>query len=205
MFGINHRVSLVAIAIFSLQILTCASAQSPNLAPKPNADLVAQISALRKTLGELEKRLNSQAASLTKLELSNLQYASAEFDPSEASFQRIDSTVGTFAVSVQDVETFADGIRITIHMGNLTSARFTGAKLELQYGPRRSGSFENAAEMKKYSDWFKSLQSKTENVVQELLPGNWNAVRIVLPNIKQEEFGYLSISVDTPQISLSGG
>jgi hypothetical protein len=125
----------------------------------------------------------------------------AEFDPAEASYQRIDANVGTFAVSLDDVRPFADGVRVTLKLGNLSSATFNGAKLSLSYNKRMPAQgAENYAN--EISTWFGSLKTQEQTISSALQPGRWNPVHVVLPAIEPKDFGYLSVSIETDQLSL---
>jgi hypothetical protein len=48
----------------------------------------------------------------------------------------LDANVGTFAVSLADVRPFADGVKIRLNLGNLSSVTFAGATLALKYARR---------------------------------------------------------------------
>ena len=48
-------------------------------------------------------------------------YATAVFDPLEKGYGRIDTDVGTFLVSLKNVQQYADGVKVTLSIGNIQS------------------------------------------------------------------------------------
>jgi|ERR1035438_8670424 hypothetical protein len=123
------------------------------------------------------------------------RYQTAELDPSEPKFQRIDTDVGSFAASVDDVSPFGDGVKVKISLGNLSSASASGVSLHLTYGPRQTSGDDP-------TEWLKKLQIKDADITTALLPGSWNPVPVVLPGIDPKQFGYLAISMNVKTISL---
>jgi len=179
----------------------CLSACTPPSSPpapqtEPKADaLAARVAALEEKLEAVNQGSLQDIARIYKLET---RYHEAQFDPSEPKFQRIDTNVGSFAVSVDDVSPFGDGVKVKISLGNLSSASASGVTLHLTYGPRQVESEDPKVNLA----WLNKLKSKDAEITERLLPGSWNPVSIVLPGIDPKEFGYISISMDATTISL---
>lgn len=197
------RTAIALMMTWALALLTDTWAATP---PPGSQAVAPDAASLAKRLSKLEKEVNELSMRVLKNEmtsaLDDMRFTSAEFDPSESKFQRIDTSLGSFAVSIQNVEPFADGIRVTLNLGNLSSARFNGATLNLRYGARNNIQVTDADSSSKFSAWFASLQSKDIDITDSLLPGNWNPVEIVLPSIEPKEFGYLEVKIKTNTISL---
>jgi hypothetical protein len=154
--------------------------------------MVARMTALETKLKEVS-RIASQA-SIGVYQLQN-QYTSAEFDPSDSTFQRINSGVATFAVSVQDVSPFGDGVKLRLELGNLSAASIVGVTLHVTYGPRvPTGDGFDA--------WYTNLKKKDAEILDTLVPGSGYPTTVVLPGIEPKNFGYVPVSVDTKTISL---
>jgi hypothetical protein len=81
-------------------------------------------------------------------------------DPASPSYQCIDGILGTFAVSIENVRRFADGVKVTINLGNLSSATHTDSKLNLRYGRRMPDDFA------KYDAWETTLQTREVSTQQ---------------------------------------
>lgn len=150
----------------------------------------------------LEEKLRQAELKLFFLELSKDPYKSATFDPAaDEGFGRIDTSVGAFAVSIQEVKPHADGVRVRLHVGNLTSATVSGGTFKAKWGPRMPKA-EGSAWAASYGEWQKLLQEKDAKFTEELKPGTWNNLTLTLPGIPPEQFGYLELSLDTSQIKL---
>lgn len=154
-----------------------------------------------KTIEALESRVNELESKLLLLDFSKDQYKSVTLDPSDQGFGRLDTSVGTFAVSIQQVSAHADGVRVRLHVGNLMTAAVNGGKLKVKWGSRmpKTGEKDWA---KQFVSWQKSLLEKDISFMEELRPGNWNNVNLVLPGVPPEKFGYLELQMETNQIKL---
>lgn len=134
--------------------------------------------------------------------LDDTKFASADLDPGDMTFQRIDTELGSFVVMIKDVQPFADGVKVTVSFGNPSAAQFNGVEVKLRYGARKPPFSWGEGSLEKMKSWSESLQSKDMTLTEPLLPGNWNSIAIPLPNIKQDEFGYLEVKLSTNKVSL---
>lgn len=167
--------------------------------------LAKQIEKLQQELSSLQQKIEDFDKRISSVELQQFlshSYESATFDPAEAGpFQRLDTSMGSLAVSIQDVQPFANGIKVKLHIGNLTAANMTNVQLKAKWGKRMPKfGFENFNSL--YKEWENSLQEKTIPLTVELKSGWWNNVTFTLSNILPQDFGYLNISIETSQISL---
>jgi hypothetical protein len=186
---------VISLAACAVSLAACQPNQSPTAQAAPqmqNDALVARVAALETKLQAVLEQATTTDIGLTILQN---QYASADFDPTEPAFQRINSGVATFAVSVQDVSQFGDGVKLKLNLGNLTAASIVGVTLHIAYGPRRPKG-------EGYYDWFNNLKKKDAEILETLVPGSWNPTTVVLPGIEPRNFGYVSISIDSKTISL---
>jgi hypothetical protein len=187
--------NVVALAACAYSLAACQPNQPSTTqaaSPPQNDALVTRVAALETQLQEVSKEAAKAAVGVYRLQS---QYTSAEFDPSDSTFQRIDSGIATFAVSVQDVSQFGDGVKLKLNLGNLTAASIVGVTLHISYGPR-----EPTGEG--YYDWFNNLKKKDAEILETLVPGSWNPTTVVLPGIEAKNFGYVGVSIDTKTISL---
>lgn len=114
----------------------------------------------------------------------------------DAAFSRLDTDVGSFLVSIQDVEAFADGSRLGLRIGNLTSATVAGCTLIARYGTRKPSS---DTPDKPRAD----LQEKRSIVTRNLHPGTWNTVALTLPGIVPADLGHLELKMQANRILLA--
>jgi hypothetical protein len=186
----------------------CASACTQNAAPTTQASAagtldtmsVATMSVELKALESKVESLNSSLAQANE-NISQLQrqYVLGEFTPSDNGYQQIDSGLFRFAVSVQDVAPFADGVKVKLNLGNVMYAGVSGVTLHMTYGEAKPTDI-NAS----IATWWGGLKTKTVELPNTLAAGNWNPVFVVLPGIDPKHFGYLSISMDTKSVFLTG-
>lgn len=178
--------------------------------PKPAQDPAAEIAslrsdvkALRAQLAELDKRLKTMTSRSLRLQfdVSDLKNRNltVSLDPAvPKQFQRLDSSSGFFIVSLQEVVPYLDGFRVTLHVGNLTSARYAGFKLNATWGPRYDWYTEES-----YNKWESQKQTKEFSYTDVLLPGNWNKVDLLLPTTGPTQLGFIEVSIGTNLVSLS--
>jgi hypothetical protein len=166
------------------------------------------ISQLQSRVAALESRLQKLSSTVAdhtnRINTINEQWTTAEFDPTDSTYQRIDSKpgIGSFAVSVEDVQSFGDGVRLRLNLGNPSSAVVSGVGLKLKYGPRVPDySDPNFSDL--YTAWTNSLQSKEEKLTADLRPGAWNPITVTLPKIDAKNFGYLEVGISNSSVSLA--
>lgn len=180
----------------------CQQASSPTDDPRV-ATLSLEVAALQTVITKMQrdqKFLLTRVVQAEKQIKTNAPKTEIEFDPSSTSYQRVDGDLGTFAVAIGDVRQFADGVRVTLKLGNLSAVTYSGARLTLEYGARAPSDMDTDLDVA--AKWLESLQERTEKITAKLAPGRWNPVQITLPKIDAKEFGYLSVSVETDEISL---
>ena len=169
------------------------------------AKLSSELNSANFRLNNLESTLSGMNSRLGAVESKQAthEWSTAYFDPTDSRYQRVDaqSGVGSFAVSVQNVRQYGDGVKVTLDLGNLTDATFSGAQLTLKYGPRPPPT-TGTAWWQAFSQWQEGLKSKDEQIVATLYQGKWNPVTVVLPEIDQAHFGFLQVSITTNEIQL---
>lgn len=157
------------------------------------------MSQIKAKLSKLEVQLKTQELTA---QLTRDQFSSASFDPAaNQGFSRLDTVVGSFAVSLQEVSPYADGVKLRFHVGNLTAATVNGATFKVKWGPRMP---DLGAEdfFTRYEEWQKALREKEIEVTKDLKPGTWNNVTITLPATKPDAFGHIELYMRTSKISL---
>ena len=143
--------------------------------------LQTQVSALQDAVFQLELARNDNAY----------------IDPAKPNkYSRADSSNGSFLISLDSIEPYTDGQKITFNIANLFSASYVGFTLTITYGERMSSSPAD------YTTWRQSLKTYKEDFTQTLYPGVWNKIPVVIAPLKAEDLGYISIVIATDQVSL---
>jgi hypothetical protein len=167
-----------------------------------------RMNALEQRLTKNDELLSTQAAAVEDLEnevfflkVSARPYKQATFDPAaDEGFSRLETNVGTLLVSLEQVEQRADGVRIPLHVGNLTSAAITGGTITAVGGQRFAVNTDDRAAA--HTAWRESLRTVKAPLVRDLRPGVWNEVGVNLPDLPLSEFGHLEVTIATDRVSL---
>jgi len=165
----------------------------------------ARIDALDVQIAELQDAVSALRTQLQKVrndafiaKSTQSQYLTAAFDPAaDSKYQRVDTSLGPFAVLVEDIKSYADGSSVILRIGNLTSASVGDCKLILKFGARAPTDTEADDYIERTDAWGKSLRTTTLELNEKLLPGTWNKVRTTLPGISPDHLGYIEVSMQT--------
>jgi len=185
------------VVIASSLLIGCVGQNDPRV--RKADEIAAQVSTLEAQIKGIESQVESLQTDVLALQLSSESYKTATFDPGDpGGYRRIDTTGGTFLVSLQNVTPYVDGFRVTCNFGNPSSATFNGFKVKAKWGSR----FDFKVKKMKWAEWQASLREKEISVTNNLQAGSWNPVSFVLSPAKPEEFGYLELSIETSLMSL---
>jgi len=189
--------------VFVFALIVVATGCQPPADPTVTKKL-AEIDELQKSLSSLTDRLDAVDTRLSGAEfrVGSLEqsYFTATFDPASAKgYSRIDTTTGTFLVSIQNVAPYVDGFKVTCNFGNPSSATYAGFKLKAKWGAR----FDAKAKGVTYDQWQSTLHEKEITLMEQLRAGAWNPVSFVVSPAKADEFGYLELSMTTDHVSLT--
>jgi hypothetical protein len=130
------------------------------------------------------------------------KWKSAEFDPTDEGFHRIDSDVASFAVSIGNLQPYGDGSKLTVKIGNPSAATFSNSKLNVKYGPRYPD-VDDPKFAEKFAEFESKVRTKEIVLTKNVAGGSWNPNQIILPGIKPDALGYVEISIQTGAIHLS--
>jgi hypothetical protein len=107
-------------------------------------DSANKITALERKVGQLEKRLQSQQVQLDQQKLADqianysiehISNQAAYVDSSTKEFSVGRNEFGPYTASVTKLEPFLDGYKLTLRIGNLSDATFTGPSIKIGWGP----------------------------------------------------------------------
>jgi hypothetical protein len=199
----NLLVGIVGVAIVASIFASNRTTKAPGSPPH----LSSEMTELRRQAAELKNVVDDHATTLRLLQIAQQQMkrrnVTATFNLSEEGFQHVDSEVGAFLVSIHDAKPYGDGTRLTVRVGNVTSADFSGATLSLKYGrkiPENEDGTINIEELEKPQY---EAKSKEHKILERVRAASWNPVTVSLPGIKPDELGYIHIGITADQIYLS--
>jgi len=220
---ISARLSGVGTITFVASLASLVACQPLN--DETTAKLHADIATLNTRLGELDAlsaRVGALEASqdvqqntirrlLSQARRDAIQYVAAEFNPAaDEGFQRVDTSLGTTLVVLDDVQPFADGSRIELHIGNMTNGNLAKVTLKVMWNskepvepPETATADERAAYDEAFVKWLEGERSKDVELTQSLSRGAWTVVTTNVPGVPPDELGYVRIALDAGQVSLT--
>lgn len=181
------------------------------IAPTDSARLEREVSELRKMASAQAQNLGKQSGEieLLKMQLEWMQNKAVPIDVSDQSYQCIETNTGKFLIACDNVQTYAEGQKLTFRIGNPNFITFSGFKLKAKWGLKAPKYADFGKEIDPptkwqtaYSLWQKAVREKEIDSPIELRPGIWNTVEIVLSPAKVEDLGYLELSMQTDKVML---
>lgn len=195
--------AIIILAASALPGTLCAQTRRTSAAPQtaqPRIEkLQEQIEDLRREIASLRKSLGSLNGRIFRVEINQNANQMVSFDLTSRSFQRLDTSTGSFLVSILEASPYLDGYRVVLSIGNPSFATYTGFRLTIKWN--RNYDWEKYSEGS-YEAWNKDLREKEVTFPDSLKPGAWNRVEVLLPSTKGDELGYFVLSMATDTVSL---
>ena len=159
------RVKIIVVLVVSILISGCADRNDIKKLKREVADLQATVSQLQWdiTFGKFE--------------------SVAYITPGSDGYAIIKSDLGYMVVSLDDVQPYANGCRITLCIGNLTSAQVDGATAKLEWGSVD----DKGTPLNGYA------RSRDISFSQALRPGAWTNVPVVLEGVPPTDLGFVRV------------
>lgn len=85
---------------------------------------------------------------------------------------------------------------MSLKIGNPLSVTFNGFEIETAWGPR----FKEGED---YAKWYVARQTKKTPSTQQLLPGSWSLIDIILPSTEAKSFGFLNLKIAVDRLLLA--
>jgi hypothetical protein len=153
-----------------------------------------QIIQLRNQIAELKTQLDgielsqAQFRGFTRAQLDLLGHNFAEFSPSSKGYQKINTSVGNFLISLDNIEKYINGYKISFSIGNINAVTYFSSVVVIQFGQPYDGLVD-------YTAWSKSLRTVQVTINKALIPEVWNKVTVILSPVKEEEINYMNVSL----------
>jgi uncharacterized coiled-coil protein SlyX len=168
------------------QALTVLQNQISNVQP-PETERAA----VDKRLRALEGGLQNQQQGLTALqnrvasdESARNRESGVELKPGVDGYKVVSTDLGKLTVRIQKVESSANGSRVTLEVGNLTSADIRGLKATVQCGGLDSQGQPDYA----------TAQSRAITFNGELKSGRWANLSMTLEGVPPDKLGFIVLS-----------
>ncbi|MEX1245035.1 MAG: hypothetical protein WEB59_06275 [Thermoanaerobaculia bacterium] len=205
-----------AILLFASSLLGCRErgTSGPTGAPSrltigPVVDgpLATPTPTLEARVKELEsdQRASARGARLLGLKVERLDGLNTTVVTLDASqpgsgYQQIVTNSGRFLVSLANAEPYLDGFRITLEIGNITSATYHGFELDAEWPP----AIPEKPDADNMETWSKKTEAQKRkfSFTDDLTPGAWTRVRLSLTPAAAEDVKAIEISMETSQIGL---
>lgn len=147
------------------------------------AALRSKVASLDTRLMLLEKEVGINEDMLTAYKNLKELEGVAYLTPDSTGYSVIRMDLGNLTVSLADVSPYANGSKVTLRFGNLTSATIEGLNATIEWGPvDQEGSPISG-----------KINSKGFDATEPLNPGSWYSAAIVLEGIQPSLLGFVRI------------
>lgn len=155
---------------------------------------VDELKELRSEINQLRRRISS------------LEASEATVSTEEEGYDVARTKFGPLIVSTRSATPYLDGYKVTLRIGNLTSANFNGVKLNLAWGiPRVKTDAPLHAGLDDFDEWLKwhKLQKKKEVALTTTLDsGAFIDIEVTLTPAKPEEIKSFTVGFELDQLQL---
>jgi hypothetical protein len=118
------------------------------------------------------------------------RYKTCIFDKKSKGFQRLDTDLGPFLISLAGINKYQNEYELSLNIGNPSMFEIPGFVLHVSWGKAFNPSGGVA-----YEDWQKSLKWREEKLREHLKAGRWNKIEISLGPAQPEELEYIRIGM----------
>ena len=156
-----------------------------------NADLAQRVEALER---ENIQRVSDVTAlqtenTILKRQLSLLEFGStwndtAYLTPGDAGYSLLNFDLGKLTVQISDVTPYANGSKVVLTFGNLTSSKVQGLKAKVEWGKVAKDSGLPMEE---------SAKTREVSFNEELRAGAWTKTEVVLEGLPPADLGFVRV------------
>jgi hypothetical protein len=148
-----------------------------------NTQQDSELARLSTAVDALAKRVESIEQARSFEELFKDSDRMAYLTPGADGYSVIRGDLGVMTVSLQNIEPYANGSRVTLQFGNLTSATINGAKVKVEWGTVDGKGVPN-------ND---TAKSRDITFTQSLGAGRWTNAQVVLEAVPPTDLGFVRI------------
>lgn len=173
----------VLVPVMSVAIAACAGDSQKSVVADRLETLEAKLAA---TTAELSATTKEFESFRKRVDLDNAVKSLdqiAFLSPGDEGYAVVSMNLGRLAIILDNVQPYANGSRITLRIGNLTSATVTGMQATVEWGSVDSdGRLIN-----------ESTNSREIAATQDLRPGVWTIVPVVLERTAPADLGFVRV------------
>lgn len=151
--------------------------------------------ARKDTVDALAKKVAALQIELWDLEAKVSAYDEAPVSCDEYGWVRVDADAGIFLVQCENAQPYLQGYKIWLSVGNLGSATYPNVTLTAEWTADSGPNADILGDPTK-------IRRVVEHLNQDIQPGTWNRVELILAPATAAQLSHLRISLATPTISL---
>ena len=170
----TFRPVLASVLLFLFFVIIGCENKVPNPPPAPAPDK-------KESIEDQIRNLKRDVFNL-KVQVGNMVGGYADVSTEEKGYSIAQTKYGSFAVVCKNVTPYLDGYKVQLGIGNLTSARFNGAKIGLMWG--------------------EDFKTKDISVTNSFLPGRYTTFEVILTPAKPTEIKRFTVTLEFDQIAL---
>jgi len=167
-----------AFAIAMATLTLCACVDDAQM-----ATLEGRIRVTEEKITTLQKKYDDLSGKVLMAELTSGMDEVAYLTPGSSGYSIIKSDLGYLTVALKNIQPYANGSRITLQFGNLTSATVDGLKANLEWG-KTNGDGLPLGEAK---------QTREISFNESLPSGAWTDADVVLEGVPPVQLGYVRL------------
>lgn len=142
-----------------------------------------EVATLRRELDQTKEELQKLRQDFEMTDLDYKFEKVALLKPGAPGYSLIKGNFGMAAASLEDVKPFANGSKVTLEIGNLTSATIEGFGAQMDWG----------ATDEKGTPINKSGQTKRIDFTQPIRAGSWARADFVVEKVAPRELGFIRL------------
>lgn len=169
----------ITLALCPFMLSACNNAEISELRSKVDTQNV-EIAALKVKLETQETKIAGLELNDTIQSLDGVVYMTN----ANGGYQVVKSNVGVLAVSLENIQPYANGSKIIMSFGNLTSAKITGVSAKIEWGPVDDKGMPIDS----------PNRSRRIKLSEEMLSGRWTFTSAVLEGIQPADVGFVRLS-----------
>ena len=148
-----------------------------------DSSLQHKVNDQEKAIQQLKTDVESLKADVSTAKLQQEISEIAYLTPGERGYSILKTAMGAVTVSLDDVQAYANGSKVRLRFGNLTSASMTGAKAKVEWGSVDA----------KGSPINEEAKTKDFDLVKQLPPGTWTDVDVILDGVPPTNLGFVRV------------
>jgi outer membrane murein-binding lipoprotein Lpp len=161
----------------------CAGRDELTAAQQQVADLKKASDALKADLAALRTEFDELKGEHALEQIMKDIDTEAFLNPGAEGYAVIQTDLGRMTVKIQNIEPYANGSRVKLMFGNLTSATVNGAKATIEWGSvTAKGMADNATAKQRKVTFNESLRA-----------GAWTTVTVVLEGVPPTSLGFVRV------------